>query len=121
MYAKIFTVWLSEHFFVFFPQHFWSHWSEEALDGKKVRIEEVAAPAQFSQYHGALAATLHNHPHLDCSEASSEDVSSAKAQLKLSKSFIRLQLASLFGKIWEEFSPENVTKAFKVNQCNHNI
>jgi hypothetical protein len=34
---------------------------------------------------------------------------------------IRLQLASLFGKIWEEFSPENVTKAFKVNQHNHNI
>jgi hypothetical protein len=33
---------------------------------------------------------------------------------------IRLQLASLFGKIWEEFSLENVTKAFKVNQCNHN-
>jgi hypothetical protein len=25
-----------------------------------------------------------------------------------------VQLASLFWKIWEEFSPENVTKAFKV-------
>jgi hypothetical protein len=34
---------------------------------------------------------------------------------------IRLQLASLFGKIWEEFSPENVTKAFTVNQHHHNI
>jgi hypothetical protein len=49
---------------------------------------------------------------VDPSEASSEDVYSAKTLL---------QLASLFGKIWEEFSTENVTKAFKVNQRNHNI
>jgi hypothetical protein len=60
-----------------------------------------------------------------------EDGSSAKTPLKLSKSaktlkefypiVIRLQLAFLFGKIWEEFSHENVIKAFKVNQYYHKI